>query len=63
LILEDANWFFEEVQDLMVYLLCKPIYTWVISRAILRGELPACKDPKWWRCHWQGPAKITIDPR
>lgn len=61
LILEDANWFFEEVQDLIVYMLCRPIYTWVISRALIRGELPACKDPSWWRCNWQGPAKITID--
>jgi capsid protein len=61
LILEDAKWFFEEVQDLMVDLLCRPIYTWVISRAILRGELPPCSDPEWWTCHWQGPAKVTID--
>lgn len=61
IILEDAKWFFEEVQDLMVDLFCRPIYTWVISRAILRGELPACKDIEWWTCHWQGPAKITID--
>lgn len=61
MILEDAKWFFEEVQDLMVDLLCRPIYTWVISRAILRGELPECPDPEWWSCHWQGPAKITID--
>jgi capsid protein len=61
MILEDAKWFFEEVQDLMVDLLCRPIYTWVISRAILRKELPPCNDPEWWTCHWQGPAKITID--
>lgn len=61
LILEDANWFFEEVQDLIVDTLCRPIYAWVISRAIIRGDLPECKDPNWWRCHWQGPAKITID--
>jgi capsid protein len=60
-VLADANWFFEEVQDLMVDLLCRPIYTWVISRAVLRGELPECKDPRWWTCHWQGPAKVTID--
>lgn len=61
LILEDANWFFEEVQDLIVNAFCRPVYTWVISRAIIRGELPEPKDPSWWRCHWQGPAKITID--
>lgn len=61
LVIEDCNWFFEEVQDLIVNLLCRPIYTWVISRAIIRGELPECKDPNWWRCHWQGPAKVTID--
>lgn len=60
-ILEDAKWFFEEIQDLMVDLLCRPIYTWVISRGMLRGELPKCQDPRWWSCHWQGPAKITID--
>jgi capsid protein len=61
MILEDAKWFFEEIQDLIVELLCQPIYVWAIARAIERGELPKCSDPEWWVAHWQGPAKITID--
>lgn len=61
LVINDANWFFEEVQDILVYALCRPIYTWVIARGLERGDLPACKDPMWWACNWQGPAKISID--
>jgi capsid protein len=61
LILEDAKWFFEELQDLLVSLLCRKTYTWVIARAMMRGELPMCKDPQWWLCDWIGPQKITID--
>ncbi len=61
LILEDAKWFFEEIQDLLVSLFCKKVYTWVIARAMERGELPMCKDDRWWICDWIGPAKITID--
>ncbi len=60
-LMEDGNKFFEDIQDLIVTMLCRPIYTWVISRAILRGELPECKDPRWFTCHWQGPAKVTVD--
>jgi capsid protein len=26
-----------------------------------RRDLPECKDPRWWPCHWQGPAKLSID--
>jgi lambda family phage portal protein len=60
-ILEDAKWFFEEVQDLIVNLFCQPIYMWVIARGIERGELkvPEGADP--FSVAWQGPAKITID--
>lgn len=61
IILEDSKWFFEEQQDLLVSLFCKKVYTWVIGRAIARGEIKRCKDPRWWICDWLGPAKITID--
>lgn len=61
-ILEDAKWLFEEVQDLIVNLFCQPVYMWVIARGIERGEIvvPAdVLDP--YACAWQGPAKITVD--
>lgn len=61
-ILEDAKWFFEEIQDLMVHLFCQPIYMTVIAIGIERGELvvPAgIEDP--YSCNWQGPAKVTVD--
>lgn len=62
IILEDSNGFFEDIQDMMVFQLCRPIYTWVISRAILRKEIPEPPaKATWWGCHWQGPAKVTID--
>lgn len=60
-VIEDANWLFEEVQDLIVDAICRPVYVWVIARAIVRGELPQPTDPQWWRCNWQGPAKLSID--
>lgn len=61
LVIENANWLFGEVQDLVVQTICRKVYTWVLARGLVRGELPVCKDPNWWRCHWQGPAKLTID--
>lgn len=61
-ILEDAKWFFEEVQDLLVQIFCVPVYMWVVARGIERGEIkvPAnVVNP--YAAHWQGPAKLTID--
>jgi capsid protein len=61
LALEDAQNFFESLQDLLVTKFCVPIYLWVIARGVERGELvpPAGCNP--YSAHWQGPAKVTID--
>lgn len=62
MVLEDAKWFIEEVQDLIVHLFCQPVYMWVIARGIERGDLvvPAeVTNP--YGVAWQGPAKITVD--
>jgi len=60
-ILEDAKWFFEEIQDLLVDLFVRKTYTWVTARSMARGELRECRDPRWWVCDFIGPSKITID--
>lgn len=61
MILEDAKWFFEELQDFMIRSFCRPVYMWVIARGIQRGEIvvPAGLNP--YATLWQGPAKVTVD--
>lgn len=61
-ILEDAKWFFEDIQDMVVTYFIIPVYMWVLARGIERKELivPAdVLDP--YEAVFQGPAKITVD--
>lgn len=63
-ILEDAKWFFEYIQRIMVETFCQPVYAWVIADAIDRKllEPPSAEfAEEFARCLWQGPAKITVD--
>jgi len=60
-ILQDSQWFFEEIQTLLIDLFCQRVYVWVIARAMKRKELPACKDTRFWAARWQAPAQITVD--
>lgn len=61
MVLENAAWIFQDLQDLLVMTFCDPIYKWVIARGIMRGELklPAGCDP--FSVAHQGPQKITVD--
>jgi hypothetical protein len=38
-----------------------PFWVWRIAVAMSRGELPRCKDPRWWQVAWQGPPKMSVD--
>jgi lambda family phage portal protein len=61
-ILALAGGLFEELQDLLVRLLCRPLYMWVVARGIQSGEIvvpEGVKNP--YSCAWMGPAKITVD--
>lgn len=60
-ILQDAEWFFDEIRQLLIEVFCQRIYSWVIANGILNGELPACQDPNWHACNWQGPARASVD--
>jgi capsid protein len=60
-VLEDAQWLFDSVQDKVVMRHSRRFYIWDTAQAMVRGELPVCKDPEWWACAWRGPAKLTVD--
>jgi len=67
MILEDAQWFFQEVQQIVIESWSAPIRTWVLAKAMKMNErdsalgIPRCKDPQWWNCTWQVPPRITVD--
>lgn len=60
-ILQDSEWFFDEIRQLLIDIFCQRIYSWVIANGILSGNLPYCKDPLWHACNWQGPPSLTVD--
>ncbi len=59
--LEDAQDTFEMRQDQIVWRHSQPIYVTKLADAQVKGELPRCKDPYWWKSDWHGPAKMTVD--
>jgi capsid protein len=60
-ILEDAKWFFEDVQDLIATDYCMPIYLWVVADGIERNLVGVPAPEDWDAVAWQGPMKITVD--
>lgn len=60
-VLEDAQWFFEMIQDTIVWRHSHRHYVWDTAVAIKRGEIRPCKDPRWWSAAYRGPAKLTVD--
>lgn len=61
IILEDAQWFFDLVQDILNDRFNQRVWVWFCASQMKRGLLPVCKDPRWWVCDWQGPPKLTAD--
>jgi capsid protein len=59
--MEDAQSFFELVQDTIAWRHSQRIYVWNTAIALKTGAIRPCKDPQWWNCEWHGPAKITVD--
>lgn len=59
--LEDAQWLFDAIQDMIIWRHSFPIYRWRTARFIKEGRLRPCKDPIWWATTWRGPAKLTVD--
>ena len=60
-ILQDSEWFFDEVRQLLIDIFCQRVYSWVSANGILNSELPMSKDPLWHACNWQGPPSLTVD--
>lgn len=58
---DDAQMFFDLIQDKIFWRHTRRIYLWKTSRAVKSGALRACKDPEWWACKSHGPAKLTPD--
>jgi capsid protein len=62
LTLQKADWFFDDLVQIMVSRMCQPTWDGVIEDAIWRGLIPAPKNGADFRdCAWQGPGSMTID--
>lgn len=61
LVLQQADWFFRHIADVMVKRFCQPVWNGVIGDAIDRGVLALPADGKWKAVSWQGPGAMTID--
>lgn len=60
-VLQQSEWFFEEIRSLLIDTFCQRVRSWVIGDAILTGKVAEPSDPEWWSCEWQGPPSQTID--
>lgn len=58
--LADIQAYFDLIQGRLNSRFNQRVYIWWLSKKFQQGY-PMPMDPKWWRCHWLGPAKITGD--
>ena len=62
LVLQQADWFFRDVADIMVSKYCQPVWEEYIAYRMNTGALRAPAPGTNWRAvHWQGPGSMTID--
>lgn len=62
LVLQQADWFFMDVADMMVSDFCQPIWLAFIQHQMATGKLRApAAGSNWREVQWQGPGSITID--
>lgn len=62
LVLQQADWFFADVADMLICDFCQPVWEDIIADAMNRGELRAPRPGTNWRAvQWQGPGSMTID--
>lgn len=62
MILQQADWFFRHLQEILISTFCQPVWEGVIEDALNRGVLPLPKKPSGWRnVQWQGPQSMSID--
>ena len=62
LTLQKADWFFDDLVQIMVSRMCQDTWDGVIEDGIARGFVPVPKAGADYRdCAWQGPGSMTID--
>ncbi len=62
MILQQADWFFRHMQEILIATFCQPVWEGVIEDALNRGRLPLPKPGANWRTvQWQGPQAMSID--
>ena len=61
IVLADAQWFFDGIQDMINQTFNQRVWVWWCASMMKNGQLSQCPDPRWWNCHWQGPPKLTAD--
>jgi capsid protein len=62
MILQQADWFFSDVADMMASDFCQPTWEAVASEAMWLGKVkPPKAGTNWRRVQWQGPGALTID--
>lgn len=62
MVLQQADWFFIDVADMMVSNYCQPVREAFLADAMNRGKLRApAPGTNWKATHWQGPGSLTID--
>jgi capsid protein len=62
MVLQQADWFFIDVADMMVSNYCQPVREAFLADAMNRGLLRApAPGTNWKATHWQGPGSLTID--
>lgn len=58
---EDAQQFFDLIQDFVFWNHTRRIYVWNTALRVKSGRIRPCKDPEWWKCSHRGPKKLTAD--
>lgn len=62
LVMQQADWFFNDVADMMVCDFCQPVWEGIIEDGMNRGLLaPPEMGTNWRAVTWQGPGSLTID--
>jgi capsid protein len=58
---EDAQQFFDLIQDYVFWNHTRRIYIWNTAIRVKSGVIRPCRDSEWWKCTHRGPKKLTAD--
>ena len=60
-IIQDADFLFKSLQNIVTDGCLNRLYSWVIASAVNDKKIPACKDADWFSATWTFPQSATID--